>query len=440
MGLMGLISGDNAKAANGKPGVFAALEVGAAKTVCFIVKTEATIAGTRARVIGVGHHASAGMRAGAVVDIEAAAAVIRLVVDNAERMAKQAVSTVTLVTTAGAPASTRVTVEAPVPGRQVSERDRNRVLAAGLQRCAEPGRAMLHALPVSWRVDDNRGVKDPRGMAGRTLGVDLHVITAAADPVRNLINAIAQCRLEVSEVMAAPYAAGLSVLAEDEALLGATVIDMGADTTSVAVFADGVPIHVDVLPVGGGHVTRDIARGLTTPVFAAERIKTLYGSVLDSPDDDRAMIEAPPTGSDPNAGMNQHPRALLNAIIRPRAEEIFELIRDRLEAAHMGTVSGRTLVLTGGASQLPGLQELAGRVLNRQTRIGIPNPVPGLGDAMKGPGFAASTGVLARHGRAMPEILSGAPRFVSEQTPRRIARPSGERGPAAIWRWFAESF
>ncbi|MFN3835500.1 MAG: cell division protein FtsA [Glycocaulis sp.] len=230
------------------------------------------------------------------------------------------------------------------------------------------------------------------------------------------------------------------MLAEDEALLGATVIDMGADTTSVAVFADGVPVHVDMLPVGGAHVTRDIARGLSTPVHAAERIKALYGSVLDSPDDDRAMIEAPPVGSDPDAGMNQHPRAMLNAIIRPRAEEIFELARDRLEAAGMGTASGRILVLTGGASQLPGLGDLAGRILCKQARLGRPNPIAGLGDAMAGPGFAASTGVLARHGRAMPEILSGPPRFVSQNTPRRIARPAGERGPAAIWRWFAESF
>ncbi|MCC5981453.1 MAG: cell division protein FtsA [Oceanicaulis sp.] len=440
MGLFGLFSSSGNEAAGGKPGVFAALEVGAAKTVCFIVKTEATLTGTRPRVIGVSHQSSAGMRAGAVVDIDAAAGVIRTAVDNAERMAKQAVSSVSLVTTAGAPASTRVTVEAPVPGRQVSERDRNRVLAAGLQRCAEPGRAMLHAIPVSWRVDENRGVKDPRGMAGRTLAVDLHVISAAADPVRNLMNAVAQCRLEVSEVIAAPYAAGLSVLAEDEALLGATVIDMGADTTSVAVFADGVPVHVDVLPVGGAHVTRDIARGLTTPVHAAERIKSLYGSVLDSPDDDRAMIEAPPVSSDPDAGMNQHPRALLNAIIRPRAEEIFELVRDRLDAAGMSAVSGRTLVLTGGASQLPGLTELAGRILTRQARLGRPHLLAGLGDAMKGPGFAASTGVVARLGKAVPDILSGPPRFVSEQTPRRVARPAGERGPAAIWRWFAESF
>ena len=152
------------------------------------------------------------------------------------------------------------------------------------------------------------------------------------------------------------------------------------------------------------------------------------------------MIEAPPVSSDPDAGMNQHPRALLNAVIRPRAEEIFELVRDRLDAAGMSAVSGRTLVLTGGASQLPGLTELAGRILTRQARLGRPHLLAGLGDAMNGPGFAASTGVVARLGKAVPDILSGPPRFVSEQTPRRVARPAGERGPAAIWRWFAESF
>ena len=437
---MGMFSRKSADPAGGKSGVYAALEVGAAKTVCFIVKTEATLTGTRPRVIGVGHHSSAGMRAGAVIDMDAASSVIRAVVDNAERMARQAVSEVSLVTTAGNPVSERVSVEAPVLGREVGERDRSRVLAAGLQRCARPGRALLHALPVSWRVDENRGVKDPRGMAGRTLAVDLHVISASADPLRNLMNAVAQCRLEVSEVIASPYAAALSVLAGDEALLGATVIDMGADTTTLAVFADGVPIHVDMVPVGGSHVTRDIARGLSTPVHAAERIKALYGSALDSPDDDRAMVEAPPVAADPDAGMNQHPRALLNAIIRPRLEEIFEMIRDRLDAAGLNEASGRILVLTGGASQLPGVVELAGRVMRRQARLGRPLPVAGLGDALSGAGFAASTGALARHARAPAEILSGPPRFITEASARRAARPAAERGPAAIWRWFAESF
>jgi cell division protein FtsA len=437
---MGLFSRKTADAAGGKPGFYAALEVGAAKTVCFIVKMEATLTGPRPRVVGVGHHSSAGMRAGGVVDIDAAASVIRAVVDNAERMARHAVSEVSLVTTAGSPASERVSVEAPVSGREVSERDRNRVLSAGLQQCARPGRAMLHAMPVSWRVDDNRGVKDPRGMAGRSLAVELHVISANADPLRNLMNAVAQCRLEVSEVIASPYAAALSVLAGDEALLGATVIDMGADTTSLAVFADGVPVHVDMIPVGGNHVTRDIARGLSTPVHAAERIKALYGSALGSPDDDRAMIEAPPVATDPDSGMNQYPRAMLNAIIRPRLEEIFELIRDRLDAAGLSEASGRILVLTGGASQLPGVVELAGRVLRRQTRLGRPAAIAGLGDALAGPGFAASTGSLARHARAPAEILSGPPRFITAASARRVARPASQSGPSAIWRWFAESF
>lgn len=437
---MGLFTGKGGDQASGKSGVYAALEVGAAKTVCFIVKTEATLTGSRPRVVGVGHHSSAGIRAGAVVDIDAAAGVIRAVVDSAERMARQAISEVSLVTTAGSPASERVSVEAPVSGHAVSERDRSRVLAAGLQRCARPGRALLHAMPVSWRVDDHRGVKDPRGMAGRALAVDLHVVSAQADPLRNLMNAVAQCHLEVSEVIASPYAAALSVLAGDEALLGATVIDMGADTTSLAVFADGVPIHVDLVPVGGNHVTRDIARGLSTPVHAAERIKALYGSALDSPDDDRTMIEAPPVANAPDAGMNQYPRALLNAIIRPRLEEIFELVRDRLDAAGMNEASGRILVLTGGASQLPGMVELAGRVLRRQTRLGRPAAIAGLGDALAGAGFAASTGALARHARAPAEILSGPPRFVTDAAARRVARPASDRGPAAVWRWFAESF
>ena len=438
MGVMGVFKpGGEAQSAR-KPGVFAGLDVGASKTTCFIARTEQTLAGLRPRVIGVGHVSTKGLRAGAVVDMDAASESLRAAVENAEAMAGQTITEITVSATAGSPSSARIAVDMDLAGREVSDRDLRRILAEALRRHHRPGRVILHALPLSWRVDGRRGVTDPRGMLGDVLGVDLHVVSAQSDPVQNLVACVERCQLSVAGVVAAPYASGLSVLSADEMELGVLLVDMGAHVTSAAVFNEGALHHVDSVPAGGAHVTGDIARGLATPVSAAERIKALHGCALDSPDDDRIMIEAPPVAGSAETGMTQHPRAMLNAIIRPRLEEIFELIRDRLDAAGARDAAGRQMVLTGGAAQLPGATELAGRVLGKQARVGRPANLAGLGDAVSGPGFSACAGVIQRHVTGPVEAIAGPLRFDARMTARRFE--PAERGPAAIWRWFAESF
>ncbi|WP_019959700.1 cell division protein FtsA [Woodsholea maritima] len=426
-----------------KPGIFAALDIGASKVVCFIAKVEQTLTGPRPRIIGVGHQSSRGIRSGAVVDMEAAEKSIRAAVQQAERMAGHAVTAVTLVTAAGGPSSTRLSVEANLSNREVTDRDLRRALDAGLGEFHTPDRVMLHAIPLSWRVDDHRGVKDPRGMFGRSLGVELHFVSANIDPLRNLATCVERCQLSIVGMVAAPYASGLSTLTDDERELGALVIDMGATMTTAAVFAEGSLLHVDGAPVGGAHVTSDIARGLSTPMSAAERIKALYGSALDSPDDDQVMIEIPPMGNDPQSMMGSAPRAMLNAIIRPRLEEIFELMRDRLAAAGVDKASGRTLVLTGGAAQLPGTAQLAGRVLGKQVRLGRPQHVNGLGDAVSGPGFSACAGVVVRRTRGAAEAIAGPPRINASGGSGRAnvkKKQRGDKSQRSMLSWFAESF
>lgn len=439
MAMMSLLRGKSAADPKPKPRVFAALDIGSAKTVCFIARTEQTLAGLRPRAIGVGHVSTRGLRAGAVVDMDAAAESVRTAVENAERMAGHTVSEIILCAATGGLNSMRVSVDLDLAASEVTDRDLRRILAEALHQHRDPGQVLLHALPLSWRVDGHRGVKDPRGMFGEQLGVDLHLVAAAADPIQNLIACVERCQLTVAGVAATPFAAGLSVLSADERELGALVVDMGAHVTSLAVFAEGAMQHLDALPLGGAHVTSDIARGLSTPVQAAERIKALYGSALDSPDDDQVMIETPPVAGDVHAAMGQQPRALLNAVIRPRLEEIFELARDRLSAAGVDRAAGRSLVLTGGASQLPGVCELAGRVLGKQVRLGRPDALAGLGDAVSGPAFSACAGGIHRSVGGPSEAIAGPPRFDRASSMRR--RPENiERGPAAIWRWFAESF
>ncbi|MDF1768248.1 cell division protein FtsA [Maricaulis sp.] len=422
-------------------GVCAALDVGSSKIACFIARTDQTIAGPRPRVIGVGHQSSRGMRAGAVVDMDAAAEAIRTAVEQAERMAGIAVNAVTVTLSAGQPASTRLAAEIDLPQREITEREPRRLLDGALAEFAIEDRVVLHAIPLSWSVDDHRGIKDPRGMFGKTLGVEVHVITAAIGPLRNLSTCIERCHLDLKGVVATPYASGLSALADDEVKLGATLIDMGAGATTAAVFAEGALLHIDAVPVGGSHVTSDVARGLSTPLAAAERLKTLYGSALDSPEDDQQMIEVPSVSGENGAMYDSAPRSLLNSIIRPRLEETFELIRDRLDAAGVGKTSGRRLVLTGGGAQLPGAAELAARIFGKQVRIAGPSGVSGLGDAVSGPAFSAAAGVVRRETRGAAEAIAGPPRMSGlPVVPRRVRGEAGQGGAASMWRWFAESF
>jgi cell division protein FtsA len=231
-------------------------------------------------------------------------------------------------------------------------------------------------------------------MYGERLGVNMNVVTAAAAGVRNHTAAIGRSHLEVEALAVSPYAAGLSCLVEDEIGLGVTVIDMGGGTTTIAVFFDGNLIFADSVPVGGCHVTNDIARGLSTPVAHAERMKTLFGTAISASTDEREMIAVPQIGEEEDGQVNHVPKSLLVGIIAPRIEETFEMVRNRLEASGFDKVAGRRVVLTGGACQLHGTREFAGLILDKQVRIGRPLRVAGLAEATAGPAFSAAVGLL----------------------------------------------
>ena len=209
-----------------------------------------------------------------------------------------------------------------------------------------------------------------------------------------------------------------------------TIVDMGAGTTTIAVFHDGHVVHADVVAIGGGHITSDIARGLSTPLADAERMKILYGGAIPTPEDEREVIDVPLVGEDKAAQSNHVPRSLLVGIIRPRLEETFELVRGRLEANGLDRLAGRRLVLTGGASQLRGARELASLIMEKQVRLGLPLRLSGLAEATSGPAFATCAGLLRyaadRHGDH-----DGAQRSVTDPGGGRLAR---------IGSWLRESF
>jgi cell division protein FtsA len=291
---------------------------------------------------------------------------------------------------------------------------------------------VLHSLPIGYALDDARCIRDPRGMLGRRFGIDMHVASADVFVVRNLMLAIERCHLNVEALVASPYVAGLSALADDEADLGAAIVDMGAGTTTIAVFSGGRFVHVDGFTLGGLHVTTDIARGLNTTLSDAERIKTLYGSVLAGGTDERDMITMPLVGHDERDTPQVVPRSTLTRIIKARVEEILEMVRDRLKASPFAAEANGRVILTGGASQLTGLCDLAARVFNRQVRIGRSLGISGLPDAAKGPAFAAATGLLVYPQAAHLEHFE----------PQRMRRSPTRSTSyiARVGRWLRESF
>ena len=381
--------------------VIAALDIGTSKVACLIARLrphppqEVLRRRTHAiEIIGFGHTGARGMKAGTVSDLAEAEEAVRHAVDVAENMAQVQIQSVLVSTAAGRIGSELLAASVNVSRSGVSENDIARVLTAGSQRSMKQGRVVLHALPIGYALDDARGIRDPRGMLGHRFGVDMHVATADTAAARNLMLLVESCHLGVEAMVAGPYVAGLSVLADDEADLGAAVIDMGAGTTAMAVFSGGRFVHVDGFALGGNHVTMDLARGLNATLYDAERIKTLYGSVLGGGLDERDMITVPPLGADDREPPQFVSRATLVRIIKPRMEEILEMVRDRLAASPFASEPRARVVLTGGGSQLTGLAELAVRILGRPVRIARPLGVSGLPDAAKGPAFAVAAGLL----------------------------------------------
>jgi len=379
-----------------KGDLVAGLDVGSSKICCFIARADDD---GGPRVIGIGQQASRGVRNGTVVDMAAVETAVRNAIHAAEQMAGATIDHVVVNLSGGHPASASVGVEVAIHGHEVGDADLRRAFVHGHQAQdfelqAQNGRQLIHSIPIAYKIDGNRGIRDPRGMFGEQLGVEIHFVTAASGAVRNLTTCVERCHLDLAGFVVSPYAAGLAALVDDEMELGVTVIDMGGGTTTIAVFYEGNAIYTDVVPVGGLHVTNDIARGLSTSVAGAERLKTLFGHAMAATGDDRETIEVPPVGEEHDGGGQVIPRSLLVGIIQPRLEETFELVRSHLEASGFDKVAGRRVVLTGGASQLTGMRELATLILDKQIRIGRPVRVRGLAEATAGPAYATCAGLL----------------------------------------------
>jgi len=413
-----------------RSGLTAALDIGTSKIGCLIASA-GTGSDDGPRVAGFGHQLSQGLRSGSIIDMDGVEAAVRSTVETAEQMAGENIKDVIVNLSGGKPKSRLIAYEISIAGHKIGDSDLRRVLepqSLGIDQPAD--RELVHTIPVGYSIDGNRGVRDPRGMYGERLGVNMHTISATHGPVRNLESVIARCHLGIESMVVSPFASALACLVDDEKKMGVTFIDFGGGTTSVAVFFDGELVHTDSVPVGGQHITNDIARGLATSMPHAERMKTLYGNVIPSSTDDHAVIKVPLVGEERNSEESQIPRSILVGIIRPRVEETLELIRDRLIKAGFDKVAGRRAVISGGACQLLGVPDLTGKVLDKQVRVGRPQRLPGAPETASGPAFSTCAGLL----RYAFDETTELPNF----TYGIEAEPSGRFG--RFGQWLKENF
>lgn len=385
-----------------RTGLVSALDVGTSKIVCVIGQAEAG----SLKILGSALRESAGLKAGAVTSLEQAEESIRDCVAAAENMADSRIQNVLINVNCGKPVSVTSRAVMSLDGALISDEHLRLLLSDGRARAKLEGHEIIQSAPTAYVVDEARGVKNPLGMFCQRVGVAMHAVAVKPSPLQNLKLAVERCHLRVVGNLFGAYASGLSTLTEDEKQIGATVIDMGGGTTSIAVFLEGHLVHADVVPVGGFAVTSDIARMLAAPLAAAERTKTLYGAAMGEMDGSADVVSVAQMGEEGDDSALRLPRSMLTRIIQARLEEIFGEVQTRLKASGFDVAAGRRAVLTGGACQLAGTRELAARILNKQVRIGRPGVFPGLAAASAGPDYATAIGLLMAGATMPPELLN----------------------------------
>jgi cell division protein FtsA len=424
--------------ASNRPTLVAGLDVGTSKVACLIGRLrpcqsrEALVGRSHAiDVIGYSHIQSRGIKAGAVVDAGEAEQSVRQAVALAEQMAGVRVESVLLSVSAGRVHGQLIEASAETRGT-VSPYDLTRAMSTAALHATGEGRTVLHAIPVGYSLDGVKGIRDPRGMVAKQFGVEMNVVTADSAVARNLMLVVERCHLHVEAVVASPYVAGLSALADDETALGAAVIEMGAGTTTMAVYSGGRFVHSAGFALGGNHITMDLARGLGANIADAERIKTLYGTVLTGGSDARELMTVPSAGDHEGDAPQIVSRGKIANIIRQRAEEIFEMVRDRLADSPFAAEPEARVVVTGGASQLTGIPELATQILNRPARIGRPLGLSRLPNEAKSATFAVPAGLLVYPQFAHLEF--------TEPHPQRRAATGTDGYFGKVGRWLRDGF
>ena len=368
------------------------LDIGTTK-ICAIV-AEVTKEG-KIDIVGLGTHPSKGLRKGVVINIEATVESIKNAVQEAELMAGCEISQVYAGIAGGHIKGFNSHGIVAVKDKEVSDADVDRVIDAARAIAIPLDREVIHILPQEYIIDDQDGIREPLGMSGVRLESKVHIVTGAVTSAQNIVKCAQRCGLSVADIVLEQLASSEAVLSEDEKELGVALIDIGGGTTDIAIWSEGSIVHTSVLAVGGDHITNDIAVGLRTPMEAAERIKQEHGCAMATMVEEEDTIEVPSVGG-------RKPRVLskriLTEIIEPRVEEMFSLVHQEVQRTGYEDLLASGVVITGGATLLEGMPELAEDILGLPVRLGVPQNIGGLVDIVKSPLYATGVG-LALYGR-----------------------------------------
>ena len=378
-------------------------------------------------IIGIGTAKSRGLRKGVVVNIDSTVQAIHKAIDEAENMAGCEITTVYAGISGAHVRGLNSHGIASVKDNEIRESDVARVIEAAKAVAIPMDREVLHVLPQQYVIDDQDGIRDPLGMAGVRLEAKVHIVTTLVTSAQNVIKCANRCGLTVADIVLEPLASAAAVIEDDEKELGVALVDIGGGTADISLFVDGAIVHTAVLPLGGSHVTNDIAVGLRTPLDAAEKIKIKYGCALPSLIGDDELMEVPSVGGREARVL---PRKFIVKIIEPRIEEIFDHIRREIVRSGYWDNLAAGVVITGGCTIMPGVAELGESVMGLPTRCGFPRGVGGLVDVVSSPQYSTGVG-LVRYGAGAEEHIQA----------RRASTGVSDRGRVKrVWSRITEMF
>jgi cell division protein FtsA len=413
------------------------LDIGTTKVCAVVAEVDA---GDGITILGVGMVPCRGLRKGIVANIDWTVRSIRDAIESAQTMAGVEIRTIYAGIGGSHVRSSGSDGVAAIAGGEVTRSDVERVLEGARAIPVDADRQILHVLPREYTVDSQDGIRDPIGMAGVRLGVKVNLVTAATSCVQNVIRCAERCDLTVADVVLQPLASAEAVLSDDEKEIGVAVVDIGGGTTDVLLYVDGGIAHASVIPVGGNNITSDIAAGLRTPMAEGDRLKRLSGCALGRMVADDEEIEVPGVGGH---APRKTARRVLSDIIEPRVEEIFAVVRKRIEDTGMLEQLSAGVVLTGGAVLLQGMSEFAEEILGMPVRVGMPTGVKGITQLVHGPEFATGVGLVKYGARAIGIEAAqpvAAPAAVAQRARAATAAEVAEARKAGFWEWIKAAF
>lgn len=363
------------------------LDIGTTK-ICTVV---AEVSGGKVNIIGIGSHPSIGLRKGVVVNIDSTVDSIKKAVQDAELMAGCEISSVYAGIAGGHITGFNSHGVIAIKGSEITQADVNRVIEAARAVAIPMDREVIHVLPQEFIIDGEAGIQNPVGMAGVRLEARIHIVTGAVTSAQNIVKCANQAGLDVCDIILEPIASCESVLTPEEREVGTGLIDLGGGTTDLAVFSGNTIRHTFVLSLGGNNMTNDISVGLRVPMAEAERIKKEHGTCASDRIKSDETIDLPDIGSRKGKKL---PRQILAEILEPRVEEIFALLRREVNRSAMNEDIGSGIVITGGASLLDGIAEVAESVFEVPVRRGTPHGISGLVDVVNNPMYATGVGLV----------------------------------------------